>query len=58
MLTGMIDTCRISNTCQTEAEYCDRYTGVEKGNGSSQKQGEGPDNISCFATNVSEVCPA
>lgn len=50
------DTCRISNSCQASDMSCDRYKGVEKGDGSSTKIGSGPDQISCFTTNFAATC--
>lgn len=50
------DTCRIKSSCQDDSKSCDRYTGVEKGSGSSTKIGSGPDNISCFTESFTSSC--
>ncbi|EAQ91474.1 hypothetical protein CHGG_03409 [Chaetomium globosum CBS 148.51] len=50
------DTCKISNSCQTDGKSCDRYKGVVKGDGSSEKLGSGPDDVSCFVTSLTETC--
>ncbi|KAK3299465.1 pectate lyase-domain-containing protein [Chaetomium fimeti] len=54
--TNFGDTCRISNSCQTDGKSCDRYEGVEKGEGDTEKIGSGPDDISCFVTALTETC--
>ena len=56
VLTLSLDTCRISNSCQTDGKSCDRYKGVVKGEGSTKKLGSGPDNVSCFVTSLTETC--
>ncbi|KAF1850156.1 polysaccharide lyase family 3 protein [Cucurbitaria berberidis CBS 394.84] len=50
------DTCKISNSCQNKNKNCDRYTGVEKGNGESKKLGSGPDGKSCTVTGFTSAC--
>ncbi|KAK2736618.1 hypothetical protein FQN55_001564 [Onygenales sp. PD_40] len=50
------DTCRISNSCQDSGKDCDRYKGVEKGDGDTEKIGSGPDGESCFVDSLSEDC--
>lgn len=54
--TNYGDTCRISNSCQSNKKDCDRYQGVVKGNGSSKKLGTGPDGVSCFVSNLTFNC--
>jgi hypothetical protein len=49
--TNYGDTCRISNSCQTEGKTCDLYKGVTDHDGESTKLSSGPDNISCWVTN-------
>ncbi|KAK6336170.1 hypothetical protein TWF696_001733 [Orbilia brochopaga] len=50
------DTCRITNSCQSNGRSCDRYEGVVKGNGSSKKIGSGADGISCFVDTFVTNC--
>ncbi|KAF3910850.1 hypothetical protein ABW20_dc0105713 [Dactylellina cionopaga] len=50
------DTCRISNSCQSNGKNCDRYEGVVKGNGSTKKIGSGADGISCFVDTFTTNC--
>lgn len=53
---GRTDTCRISNSCQSNNKTCDRYEGVVKGNGSSEKIGSGPDGTSCSVSGFASSC--
>lgn len=50
------DTCRITNSCQSQGRDCDRFTGVVKGNGSSTKLGRGDDGVACFVESFSGTC--
>ncbi|EPS42444.1 hypothetical protein H072_3625 [Dactylellina haptotyla CBS 200.50] len=54
--TNYGDTCRISNSCQSNGKDCDRYQGVVKGNGSSKKLGTGADGVSCFVDSFTTNC--
>lgn len=54
--TNYGDTCKISNSCQNSGKSCDRYTGVEKGSGSSTKIGSGPDGTYCTTSNFKSTC--
>ncbi|KAF2866673.1 pectate lyase [Massariosphaeria phaeospora] len=50
------DTCTITGSCQNSGKSCDRYTGVEKGDGNSVKIGSGPDNYSCSVDGFTRTC--
>lgn len=49
------DTCRISNSCQNNGKSCEIYKGVQQGS-ESPKLSSGPDNKSCFASNLVRSC--
>ncbi|KAI0407845.1 pectate lyase [Xylaria palmicola] len=53
--TNYGDTCKISNSCQNKAKYCDRYEGNSSGEEPS-KIGSGPDGTYCTTSNVSTDC--
>lgn len=53
--TNYGDTCKISNTCQNDAKYCDLYEGNDTGE-EPTKTGSGPDGVYCTTENVSEDC--
>ncbi|KAI1750208.1 pectate lyase [Xylaria castorea] len=53
--TNYGDTCKISNSCQDDAKYCDRYTGNSNGD-EPPKIGSGPDGTYCTTSNVNTNC--
>lgn len=53
--TNYGDTCRVTNSCQNAAKYCDRYQGNSNG-AEPSKIGSGPDGTFCTTSNVSKNC--
>ncbi|KAJ6256802.1 hypothetical protein Dda_8670 [Drechslerella dactyloides] len=53
--TNYGDTCKISNSCQDDGKYCDRYTGNSNGS-EPPKIGSGPDGTYCTTSNVRTSC--
>ncbi|KAK6538615.1 hypothetical protein TWF694_010193 [Orbilia ellipsospora] len=53
--TNYGDTCKITNSCQDDGKYCDRYTGNSSG-AEPPKIGSGPDGTYCTTSNVSTSC--
>ncbi|KAI3319124.1 pectate lyase [Xylariaceae sp. AK1471] len=53
--TNYGDTCKISNSCQDDEKYCDRYTGNSSG-AEPPKIGSGPDGTYCTTSNMKTDC--
>ncbi|KAM5344497.1 hypothetical protein ACJ41O_013033 [Fusarium nematophilum] len=53
--TNYGDTCKISNSCQDNGKYCDRYEGNSSGDEPS-KIGSGPDGTYCTTSSVTKDC--
>ncbi|KAH6995145.1 pectate lyase [Ilyonectria destructans] len=53
--TNYGDTCKITNSCQDSAKYCDRYEGNSSG-AEPTKLGSGPDGTYCTTSGVTKSC--
>ncbi|KAJ6258618.1 hypothetical protein Dda_6665 [Drechslerella dactyloides] len=53
--TNYGDTCRITNSCQDDGKWCDRYTGNSSG-AEPPKIGSGPDGTYCTTSGVTTSC--
>ena len=53
--TNYGDTCKISNTCQSEGKSCDLFEGNDTGD-EPDKIGSGPDGEFCIVEGASEDC--